>query len=198
MTSAAGSSDPVALARKLLLLGNQLLNLASDLSYERVDESEERDIHTALANDNEHWVVMAEQLYRDRRRRARFLPPDLLGEPAWDILLDLYIAEKRNQSVSVTSACIGADVPLTTALRWLKQLEEQGLIERTEDAHDARRRYMRLSENGYRQMTGYFADARSWFLSPAVLRRIPRERERADRSLGNSPDAAAIQTARNR
>ena len=33
---------------------------------------------------------VAEALYRARRRRARHLPNELLGEPAWDILLDLF------------------------------------------------------------------------------------------------------------
>ena len=39
---------------------------------------------------------------------------ELFGEPAWDILLDLYIANVENKPVSVSSACIGSAAPPTT------------------------------------------------------------------------------------
>lgn len=171
-------SDPSSLARRLHLLGNQVLNLASEVSQRGCEQQEIRRAVAELARDSGFWGVLAEELYRDRRRRASYLPSHLLGEPAWDILLDLYIAEKRNQSVSVTSACIAAAVPLTTALRWVRQLERDGLVERRDDESDARRRYVRLTEAGYERMTAYFAETHSDVLVDDVLRRRPR-RERA-------------------
>jgi DNA-binding MarR family transcriptional regulator len=71
------------------------------------------------------------------------------------MLLDLYIAEKKNKRVSVTAACIGANCPGTTALRWLQQLAERGLVLREADPKDARRSFVRLSEQGYARMTDY-------------------------------------------
>lgn len=171
-------SDPSSLARRLHLLGNQVLNLASEVSQRGCEGHEVRRAIADLARDSGFWGVFAEELYRDRRRRASYLPCHLLGEPAWDILLDLYIAEKRNQTVSVTSACIAAAVPLTTALRWLRQLERDGLVERRNDESDARRRYVRLTESGYERMTAFFADTHSDVLVDDVLRRRPRH-ERA-------------------
>ena len=82
----------------------------------------------------------ASGIYRQRRRRDElFGVPDLFGEPAWDILLDLYIAGGRSESVSVSSACVAACVPPTTALRYLARLEQLGLVERTADKTDKRR-----------------------------------------------------------
>lgn len=96
--------------------------------------------------DDRIEIAIARQLYTLRRRRVSLLgDQDLFGEPAWDVLLDLYIAAQQGKRVPVTSACIGAAVPPTTALRWLNQLEQRGLIEREHDPRDARRTYVRLS-----------------------------------------------------
>ncbi|MFN4136646.1 MAG: winged helix DNA-binding protein [Novosphingobium sp.] len=93
-------------------------------------------------------TAIARAVYACRRRRHKFLPADLFGEPTWDILLDLYIAEREERRVPTTSACIGAHVPPTTALRWLRILEARGLIEREDDGRDGRRTFVRLTQNG--------------------------------------------------
>ncbi len=97
-------------------------------------------------------LAFAREIYTLRHRRSRYLPADLFGEPTWDILLDLYVATRENRPVPTTSACIGAHVPPTTALRWLRTLEEQGLLERQEDARDGRRTFVRLTEQGLAAM----------------------------------------------
>jgi DNA-binding transcriptional ArsR family regulator len=97
-------------------------------------------------------LAFARETYNIRRRRGRFLPADLFGEPTWDILLDLYVATRENRPVPTTSACIGAHVPPTTALRWLRILEARGLVEREEDDRDGRRTFVRLSERGLAAM----------------------------------------------
>jgi DNA-binding MarR family transcriptional regulator len=47
--------------------------------------------------------------------------------------------------VPVSSLCIAADVPPTTALRWLKTLVQQGLFVRRADPHDGRRVFVELA-----------------------------------------------------
>jgi hypothetical protein len=98
------------------------------------------------------------ETYRARRRRDRFLPAELFGEPAWDLLLDLFAARLHGRLISVTSACYAAGVPPTTALRWLGLLEEQGLVERTKAETDNRVSWIRLSDSALRQMCAYFED----------------------------------------
>src|SRR5690348_11712896 len=71
---------------------------------------------------------VAQGLYRLRRRRERLFPTPLFSEPGWDLLLDLFIAESEGKRVSITSACIAAAVPTTTAVRCLKQLESLGFV----------------------------------------------------------------------
>ena len=54
-----------------------------------------------------------------------------------------------------TSACIGAHVPPTTALRWLRILEMRGLVEREEDGRDGRRTFVRLTVRGCTVMESF-------------------------------------------
>lgn len=104
------------------------------------------------------FAAMARNAYAMRRRRtAIFGNPELFGEPAWDILLDLYIALTEKKPVSVSSACIGSASPPTTGLRWLGILADHGLVQREQDPEDQRRVLVRLTEKGAQAMEQYFA-----------------------------------------
>lgn len=101
---------------------------------------------------------LARCLYANRRRRKKYFAEDLLGEPGWDILLDLYVNEGGDKTVSVTSACIGSCVPPTTALRWIALMETEGLVLRKNDETDRRRAFIRLTERGRDAMRRYLED----------------------------------------
>jgi DNA-binding MarR family transcriptional regulator len=92
---------------------------------------------------------MARALYRERRLRTQY------AEPTWDILLDLFIADCERRRMTVKSVCIGADVPATTALRHLRWLEEQGLVERLNNPRDARSIHVRLTAAAISAMERY-------------------------------------------
>jgi DNA-binding MarR family transcriptional regulator len=91
-----------------------------------------------------------------RRHRDRFFAGELFADPAWDILLELYAAALAQFRVSVSNLCIAAAVPPTTALRWIKQLEEGGIIERRSDPTDGRRQFLMLSDEALHSMNAYF------------------------------------------
>ncbi|HQS68957.1 MAG: transcriptional regulator [Novosphingobium sp. 28-62-57] len=98
-------------------------------------------------------LKLAVSLYALRRKRdAASAGRGLFGEPGWDILLDLFIAEGRRTEVQVSSVCLDAGVPSTTILRWIARLEQEGLIYRIADDADARRRYVRLTPEGQQLM----------------------------------------------
>lgn len=92
---------------------------------------------------------------RARRLRAQFFADELFADPAWDMLLDLFAAELERRQVSVSSLCIAAAVPPTTALRWIGTLHEAGLFERQADPSDRRRAYIGLSAKGLEGMRSY-------------------------------------------
>lgn len=100
--------------------------------------------------------MTAKRLINNRQSRGDYIGNDeIFGEPAWDILLDLYVHQAQNDEVSVKSATIGSGAPATTALRWLSELQKRGLICSADDQTDARRRFIRLTAEGYESMTRY-------------------------------------------
>jgi Winged helix DNA-binding domain len=99
-------------------------------------------------------------LLRARRLRDQILPGDLFADPAWDMMLDLMAAQLEGNRVSVSSLCIAAAVPPTTALRWIRQLTERGLLERHADSADGRRVFIALSPEGYHAIESWFAASR--------------------------------------
>lgn len=167
-------ADATRQARRLIAAANDLLALAAELEElsrhghssgpaffgpASVGDATPAEAH-ALMEDDARWLRSARRTYRDRRSRAAvFGDETLFGEPAWDLLLDLFIAAKERKRVPVTSACIGASVPTTTALRWLAVLEERGLVLREADPSDARRIFVRLSADAYARMVAYFVRA---------------------------------------
>lgn len=70
------------------------------------------------------------------------------SNPAWNILLDLYIRQHERRAVSITSACIAADVPPTTALRYVDYLVGREWVERIEHTDDKRVRHLKLTQSG--------------------------------------------------
>jgi DNA-binding MarR family transcriptional regulator len=96
------------------------------------------------------------RVLRQRRMREQYFPADLFADPAWDMLLDLYAARLERQPVSVSSLCIAAAVPATTALRWIKTMTDAGLFVREADPHDGRRIFIALAEGACEALARYF------------------------------------------
>lgn len=94
-------------------------------------------------------------MIRARRLRDRYFRPELFADPAWDMLLDLMAARLDGQRVAVSSLCIAAAVPATTALRWIKTLTEHGLFVRVADPQDGRRVYIELSNEAAAALESY-------------------------------------------
>jgi DNA-binding MarR family transcriptional regulator len=98
------------------------------------------------------------QVIRARRLRARFFDEEMFADPAWDMLLDLLQAEIAQHRVPVSSLCIAAAVPATTALRWIKTMTDAGLFRRRADPHDGRRVFVELAAPASDAMRRYFGE----------------------------------------
>lgn len=116
------------------------------------------------ANDSGVTARQVRAVLRTRRLREHIVAADLFADPAWDILLDLMAARLEGQRVSVSSLCIAAAVPPTTALRWIRQLTERGLLLRQADPQDGRRIFIALSDEGAAVVTRWFEACRSHML----------------------------------
>lgn len=96
--------------------------------------------------------VYAKHVLRMRSDARAHLPADLFGDPAFDMLLDLFIAREENRKLSITSVVTAGHTPPTTGLRWLAKIEKYGLVIREPDPFDARRSYIILNESGHSMM----------------------------------------------
>lgn len=105
--------------------------------------------------DDAALLETAERMIQERKSRNTAFPDMPFGEPAWDILLDLFVAHIRGRSISVSSVCLAANVPPTTALRQTAYLESNGTLERRASATDARVFYLSLSPSTPESMRKY-------------------------------------------
>jgi hypothetical protein len=177
----------LAVAAARLGMGERLADIASDQNAERLRQlsDEVSRIASTLARLSsgpgvpgrrieplpkgdvpEISAEAVQTVIRARRLRTRYFPEHLFADPAWDMLLDLLQAEIAQLRVPVSSLCIAAAVPATTALRWLKSMVQEGLFVRRADPHDGRRVFVELAPETSRALRRYFADVGS---SPAVI-----------------------------
>ncbi|QUM70716.1 JAB domain-containing protein [Sphingopyxis granuli] len=114
------------------------------------DPADETD---ALAQRN------AETAIRRRILRRQLLGnPELFGEPAWDMLVDLFIHQSRGQPLSMSSLCITAAIPTSSAMKLIQRLCDAGILERSPDAHDGRRSLVSLTPQVAHRLRAYFAE----------------------------------------
>lgn len=160
-------------AERLRLLNEEVARLAevlSQLAAERApfdapggvrDRSQGFHADMPVKPDPDPRTVRA--AIRARRLRDQHFTPELFADPAWDMLLDLYAARLERRRVSVSSLCIAASVPPTTALRWIGTMHDAGLFGREADPGDKRRAHITLTARAADAMRGYFAAlSRAW------------------------------------
>lgn len=119
-------------------------------------------LHQIVGNESEIQVPvvdaeMLRQMLMARRARVRFFTDGLFADPAWDILLDLLMSQLDGKRVTVTNLCVASNVPATTALRWIKTLEVDGLVSRRADPLDARRFFIQLTKKAEDALRNYFS-----------------------------------------
>jgi hypothetical protein len=76
----------------------------------------------------------ARSLFRQRRSRDALFSAGLFGEPAWDLLLSLYIARCEGRCLSMLALCRSLDLPVAEAREWLGPLEASRLIQKARPA----------------------------------------------------------------
>ena len=152
------SKDPGA--ERLRQLSDEVSRIAATLArLSTVPASSHGELRKPVEDDVPDVPVEAvRSVIRARRLRNRYFAEDLFADPAWDMLLDLLQAEIAQLRVPVSSLCIAAAVPATTALRWLKSMTDKGIFVRRADPHDGRRVFVELSREASISMRRYFAE----------------------------------------
>lgn len=99
---------------------------------------------------------VARRFYAERRRRDRRLPPELLGEPAWDLLLALFIARHDDREIDLTQAGAAAGISAAALRRLLARMESVDLILRRRS--QGQRTFVGLTESGFLRMSALLAE----------------------------------------
>jgi DNA-binding MarR family transcriptional regulator len=155
---------------RLQQLSEEVARIASTLAALSEDDAIVAAAAAVEAEDGERAPITAPQIraiIRARRLRDHFFQRDLFADPAWDMLLDLMAARAEKQRVAVSSLCIAAAVPPTTALRWIKTLCDQGLFVRVADQEDGRRVFIELADPAAQALEAYLRAAQR--ISPLIV-----------------------------
>lgn len=141
----------LAIACSRAEMGASLSDVASDSSAVRLRQlsDEVSRIATTLARLSGN---------AGRAPAAGLSTPAPFADPAWDMLLDLLQAEIVQHRVPVSSLCIAAAVPATTALRWITSMTDRGMLVRRDDPYDGRRVFMELAPATSAALRSYFVE----------------------------------------
>ena len=102
----------------------------------------------------------ADRLYAERRRRDALFPGELFGEPAWDLLLALFTAREKGQTMILCKAYRAARVTDTTGRRLLDRMEADGLITRRRAPRSRKMRIVELTDMAAERLIDYLVRGR--------------------------------------
>jgi DNA-binding MarR family transcriptional regulator len=128
------------------------------------------DLETSVGNELEGSVrpigdtsraaltARAREEFGNRRRRTTIFEHSMFGEPAWDMLLALYILDESGQRQTTGALMQFAGAPVTTARRWLDYLVENGFARRSHHPTDQRVMFVGLTEKGRNALDLYYSE----------------------------------------
>lgn len=143
-------------ARRAIADGAAIFDFSQHLGrlMRMLDRAPSESQSVGMPTDTEISATL-KKIISTRGLRNRYFPGQIFADPAWDILLDLARAKLDGEQVSVSSVCIAASVPMSTALRWVKQMTDAGLLKRWTDPKDRRRDLIALTDSTAESMRDY-------------------------------------------
>lgn len=104
----------------------------------------------------------ARRAYRRRLYRREVIGTSkLFAEPAWEMLIDLFIRECEGKKVATSALCLASTVPPSTALRRVNDLCTAGYIMKVEDPDDGRRHFVEMTPDAANRLITYFSSEQS-------------------------------------
>lgn len=109
-----------------------------------ISSSNSIDMQASLPSDNnikaEELVRRAEKLLRWSRLKADTLNlgSGLFADSCWNMCLDVYICDLKDEKITVSSIAHSSGIPMTTAMRYINVMAEEGLLEKSPNPSDNR------------------------------------------------------------
>ena len=103
-------------------------------------------------------AASARQIQLARAVRSKHISPEILGEPAWDMLLELFCQFATGKPISTKSLSYVSGSPASTALRYILELEKIGYIRKDACETDKRVSLISLTPKGAIAMGRFLTD----------------------------------------
>lgn len=146
------SPQDIRAARRLLKL------LLQEDPSSSVGQQLEESVRPADDTSRAALVARAREEFGNRRRRRAIFEPSMFGEPAWDMLLALYILDVSGQRQATGALMQFSGAPITTARRWLDYLVGNGLVLKSHHPTDQRVMFVSLTDKGRKALDMYYSE----------------------------------------
>jgi len=127
------------------------------------------DAERAVATHHGDLAEFARQTLMGRAQRNRYFDPVLFSNPAWDILLNLYVAAAEGRALDVLDCCSTSAVPQGVALYWLSYLKQEEMIVEIPAAARPRQTLISLSDQAQTAISAYLGSLICLGLGPNAL-----------------------------
>lgn len=112
-------------------------------------------------------AALARSIAAARRKLGTHLEASLFANPGLDIMLFLFAEGLHGATVTTNACCAAAGVPRTTALRWIKLLQDRGLVLGSDDLSDRRVTMLALTTAGRSTIHNWLSEITALPLRPA-------------------------------
>ena len=104
-------------------------------------------------------LFTARQILHRRRMREKEFKSVLFAEPAWEMLLELFVQETSGAAITLTQLVAQSRIPASTVLRWVRFLERDGMVVVRQHPTDHGSDFIELSSTATQNLERYLAAA---------------------------------------
>ena len=140
-------------AARLRSAAYEMLSLADEI--ENHNEVRQSTVTYDEATSKYALTARAAKIFTNRELRKSCFNSALLGEPAWDMLLYLFVKAGEDRAAFKTAVTSASGAPHATALRYLALLEADDIITIEKATVDQRVQLVSLTRKGLTTMANY-------------------------------------------
>lgn len=157
MTDAASEQPPDHLPTFVALTGRDVEDARRLLGLLTESQTCRAPGGGAPASSPAKLLARARRILEVRRKRVERFGRAMFGEPAWEILLLLYVSQGSARFTASRLARV-AGYSKATAIRWMDYLEKERLIRRRPHPTDQRSLFVELTDQGTGSLELYLTD----------------------------------------
>ena len=125
------------------------VNVLDKRMTEGKDSSDDDQMLISRSMDDGDLISRAEKYLNWGRLKSRILDSGngLFANSCWNMCLDIFICGLKDQRITVSSIAHSSGIPMTTAMRYINVMVEQGLLQKTPNSADNRMIFVSVSED---------------------------------------------------